>query len=90
MWVTCLSHMRQAFLRVAMSHAQMDRIDCWSLLTNRHIRVQMYTANVATLSKLCLRCVGMADGAVPLITLNKLWFNAKVNAPSKDLLNVLI
>ena len=32
------------------SHAQMSRIGCGSLLTSRHIRAKLYTANAATTS----------------------------------------
>lgn len=45
---TKLSLLARAFLcrqiRVCMSHAYLCRIGCGSLLTNRHIRAQMYTA----------------------------------------------
>ena len=43
-----------------MSHAQMSRIGCVSLLTGRQIRAKMHTANAATVSRLACEPVGMA------------------------------
>ena len=37
-------------LHVKVSHAQLSRIGCGSLLTGRHIRAKMYTENAATTS----------------------------------------
>ena len=48
-----------------MSHAHLSRIVCVSLLTGRHIRAQMHTANAATVSRLACEPVGMALLAAP-------------------------